>query len=104
MWNIESVGVLWFSQTATLLRDRVIMVINIVCNPDGLKGEERLERKGCGRILRGCAVASRGFTLYLETWLEVWMQKNLRRQQLIIPDFFLLSIWREKMMFEMKAR
>lgn len=29
------IGVLWFSQTATFLRDRVIMVINIVCNPDG---------------------------------------------------------------------
>ena len=56
-----TISVLWFSQTATLLRDRVIMVINIVCNPDGVEGgEERLERKGCEWILRGRALASRG--------------------------------------------
>lgn len=46
------IGALWFSQTASLLRDRVIMVINTVCDSDGEEGR-RLERKGCERVLRG---------------------------------------------------
>lgn len=44
------IHVLEFSQTAALLRDRVIVIINIVCNPGERRG--MLERKGSGRILR----------------------------------------------------
>lgn len=44
------IHVLKFSQTATLLRDNLIIIVNIVCNPDEWRGI--LERKGSGRILR----------------------------------------------------
>lgn len=74
------ISVVWFSQTANLLRERLIMVINIACNPDGWTDFE------------GVYCCQQGLAVWLETWLEVLMQTNLHHQQLIITDFFLVSI------------